>query len=59
VTVLLPQRVYKRFWHRFLHDNTAEEIAEAAGRIEHANVTTVPYVLGAPSPQSTETTSAP
>jgi hypothetical protein len=55
VTVLLPQRVYKRFWHRFLHDNTAEEIAEAAGRIEHANVTTVPYVLGRPSPQPAET----
>src|SRR5262249_59541324 len=30
VTVLLPHRVYKRFWHRFLHDNTADEIAEVA-----------------------------
>jgi amino acid transporter len=59
VTVLLPQRVYKRFWHRFLHDNTAEEIAEAAGKLEHANVTTVPYVLGQPPPQPAETNPIP
>ena len=24
VSVLLPHRVYNRFWHRLLHDNTAE-----------------------------------
>jgi amino acid transporter len=59
VTVLLPQRVYKRFWHRFLHDNTAEEIAEAAGKLEHANVTTVPYVLGTPPPKPAETKTTP
>ncbi len=48
VSVLLPHRNYRRFWHRFLHDNTAEEIAEAVGRLEHANVTTVPFTMGSP-----------
>jgi amino acid transporter len=43
VSVLLPHRVYSRFWHRLLHDNTAEEIATAVGKLPHANVTTVPF----------------
>lgn len=46
VSVLLPHRNYRRFWHRFLHDNTADQIAEAVGRLEHANVTTVPFTMG-------------
>ncbi len=50
VSVLLPHRVYKRFWHRLLHDRTADEIAKVIGRLEHANVTTVPYHLGLPPP---------
>ncbi len=50
VSVLLPHRNYRRFWHRFLHDNTADEIAEAVGRLEHANVTTVPFTMGSPGP---------
>src|SRR5262245_17784016 len=58
VTVLLPHRVYKRFWHRFLHDNTADEIAEVAGKLEHANVTMVPYVFGASAPKPVRTKSA-
>ncbi|HEY5014578.1 MAG TPA: APC family permease [Acidimicrobiia bacterium] len=43
VSVLLPHRVYSRFWHRLLHDNTANEIAGVVGRLPHANVTTVPF----------------
>jgi hypothetical protein len=43
VSVLLPHRVYSRFWHRLLHDNTANEIAGVVGKLPHANVTTVPF----------------
>jgi amino acid transporter len=43
VTVLLPHRLYRRFWHRFLHDDTADEIAAVVSKLEHANVTTVPF----------------
>ena len=46
VSVLLPRREYTRFWHRFLHDRTADAIAEAVGTLPHANVTIVPYHLG-------------
>jgi amino acid transporter len=48
VTVLLPHRLYKRFWHRLLHDNTGDEIADAVTKLEHANVTMVPYQMGEP-----------
>ncbi len=43
VSVLLPRRVYRRWWHRLLHDSTGEQIALAVGRLPHANVTTVPF----------------
>ncbi len=46
VSVLIPRREYRRFWHRFLHDRTADEIAKAVGRLDHANVTFVPYHFG-------------
>lgn len=46
VTVLLPRLEHNRFWHRFLHDRTADAIAEAVGVLPHANVTIVPYHLG-------------
>lgn len=46
VTVLLPRRVYRRFWHRFLHDRTAEELAAELGRLPNTNVTFVPVDLG-------------
>ena len=42
-TVLLPHRLYKRFWHRLLHDNTSDEISTAVSKLEHANVTMVPF----------------
>jgi amino acid transporter len=48
VTVLLPHRLYRRFWHRLLHDHTGDEIASAITRLEHANVTMVPFQMGEP-----------
>ncbi len=48
VTVLLPRREYKEFWHRFLHDRTSDSIAKALGVLPHANVTFVPYQLRSP-----------
>jgi amino acid transporter len=47
VTVLIPRREYRRFWHRLLHDRTADAIASTVSRLPHANVTFVPYHLGA------------
>ncbi len=49
VTVVMPHRVYKRFWHRLLHDRTADEMARAMSQLQHVNVTQIPYHLGAPS----------
>jgi len=46
VSVLIPRREYRRFWHRFLHDRTADQIARVVGTLPHANVTFVPYHLG-------------
>jgi len=46
VTVLLPRTEHYRFWHRLLHDRTADAIADALADFPHANVTFVPYHLG-------------
>jgi amino acid transporter len=46
VSVLLPRREYTHFWHRFLHDRTADAIAQALSGLPHSNVTIVPYHLG-------------
>jgi len=46
VTVLVPRREYRRVWHRLLHDHTGDSIAKGLARVEHANVTFVPYQLG-------------
>lgn len=43
VSVLLPDRKYKGFWHRILHDQTAEAIERDVSKLPHANVTTVPF----------------
>ena len=43
--MLIPRREYRAFWHRFLHDRTADSIAEAMARIPHANVTMVPFAI--------------
>lgn len=45
VSVLLPRRVYRRWWHRLFHDSTADRIADAVGALPHANVTTVPFQM--------------
>ena len=47
VTVLVPQRQYRRRWHQLLHDNTSKHIVEALAGLPHANVTIVPYQLSA------------
>lgn len=46
VSVLVPRRQYTHFWHRFLHDRTADAITQALGGLPHSNVTIVPYHLG-------------
>jgi hypothetical protein len=43
VSVLLPDRKYRGFWRRILHDQTADGIERAVSRLPHANVTTVPF----------------
>jgi amino acid transporter len=43
VSVLLPDRKYKGFWHRILHDQTAAAIERDVSKLAHANVTTVPF----------------
>ncbi len=55
VTVLVPQRQYRRAWHALLHDNTSKRITEALATIEHANVTIVPYHLGTKRPRTVPT----
>jgi hypothetical protein len=47
VSVLLPHRKYRGPWHRLLHDRTADDISEEVSRLPHANVTLVPFHLGA------------
>ncbi len=45
VSVLLPRRISVSGWQRVLHDNTAELIAEAVGRLPNVTATVVPYEL--------------
>jgi amino acid transporter len=49
VSVLLPRREYARFWHRLVHDRTADSIAKTLATLPHCNVTIVPFHLDAPS----------
>jgi amino acid transporter len=46
VTVLLPRREYSRFWHKLVHDQTADSIAKVLDDMPHCNVTIVPFHLG-------------
>ena len=58
--MLLPHRLYRRFWHRLLHDHTGDEIATAVTKLEHANVTMVPFQMGeTEAPASTVVTEIP
>jgi hypothetical protein len=43
VTVLLPRRTFRRLSQRLLHDRTADQIAQAVGRIPHVAATIVPF----------------
>lgn len=45
VTVVLPHRVYRHFWHRFLHDRSAENLSEELSVIPHVNVTMIPFLF--------------
>jgi amino acid transporter len=45
-TVLLPRREYNRFWHRLLHDRSADTMAAVISELPHANVTIIPFHLG-------------
>ncbi len=47
VTVLLPRREYSRFWHRMVHDRTADKLTEILSSMPHCNVTIVPFHIGA------------
>jgi amino acid transporter len=47
VSVLLPDRKYAGFWHRILHDRTADAFEREISQLPHANVTTVPFHFGA------------
>jgi amino acid transporter len=64
VSVLVPDRQYKGWLNRILHDRTAEGIVEQVSRMPHANVTRVPYHLGTPAswddiePRSARTSAA-
>jgi amino acid transporter len=49
LTVLIPRREYTRFWHRLLHDHTADSMARTLADVPHVNVTFVPFHLGDPS----------
>jgi amino acid transporter len=46
VSVLMPDRKYRGFWHRILHDRTADTIERDVSLLPHANVTTVPFHFG-------------
>jgi amino acid transporter len=48
VSVLIPRLLHRRRWHRLLHDSTAEELASSLSKLEHVNVTFVPFHLGTP-----------
>jgi amino acid transporter len=43
VSVLIPRREYTRFWHRLVHDRTADSIAKTLAGLAHCNVTIVPF----------------
>ncbi len=43
VSVLIPRREYTRFWHRLIHDRSADSIAKTLASLPHCNVTIVPF----------------
>jgi hypothetical protein len=45
LSILLPRRGFTGGWRRLLHDQTADRISEAVGRLPHVNATIVPFQL--------------
>jgi amino acid transporter len=50
VSVLIPKRSFAKFWHRILHDRTAEGVFRVLGEMDNVNVTIVPFRLGRSRP---------
>src|SRR5919197_1647682 len=48
VSVLIPKRSFSKFWHRILHDRTAQGVFKVLGEMDNVNVTIVPFRLGRP-----------
>jgi hypothetical protein len=46
VSVLIPKRSFSKFWHRILHDRTAQGVFRVLGEMDNVNVTIVPFRLG-------------
>src|SRR4029077_6387721 len=46
ISVLPPRREYTRFWHRLVHDRTADSLAKVLDDLPHCNGTIVPFHLG-------------
>jgi amino acid transporter len=46
VSVLIPKRAFSKFWHRILHDRTAQGVFRVLGEMDNVNVTIVPFRLG-------------
>ncbi len=42
-SIILPRPSYQRVWDRFLHDQTADRIADTVGQLDHVNATIVPF----------------
>ncbi|MFN8040886.1 MAG: amino acid permease [Acidimicrobiales bacterium] len=49
VSVLIPRREYSRFWHRLVHDRTADDLSRTLSTLPHCNVTVVPFHIASPS----------
>jgi len=50
VSVLIPKRSFSKWWHRILHDRTAQGVFKVLGEMDNVNVTIVPFRLGKPRP---------
>ncbi len=46
VSVLIPKRAFAKFWHRVLHDRTAQGVFRVLSSLDNVNVTIVPFKLG-------------
>lgn len=58
VSVLIPRREYSRFWHRLVHDRTADSLVKTLSTLPHCNVTIVPFHLGTTSAETPQLVTA-